>query len=497
MVFEYVEHDLAGLLDAKVPFSEGQIKSFMKQLLGALKECHRLKILHRDLKASNLLITQQGVLKLADFGLSRFMQQGKTKYTNRVITRWYRPPELLLGATEYTSKIDMWSVGCILGEMILGTKAVFPGQSELEQLDIIWKTCGTPTMESWPSVSNLPQWQQCKPKQECKRVVRERFSQTHFSKEAIDLLDKLLLLDPEKRLSAEECLQHEWFRKGSEPERPPNLPSQTCNEYGARKRKERGGPPPGHYHHHNHPHPHHGGGPPAHYMDPNGAPPYKKMKYSQEYNGPRGPHVRNGPPDNRMAPGTGAPPHYSGSRHYNSAPHHGGRYRGPPSSHNRDYNSAPRGNRAPPVGNDGNGNTTDQQQQPQQQQQHRGGGDHDGGGRSYHHKGENRSYHNNRSYGGQRGDRRYPNDGPYHGGRSSHYSSRHHNAPQSSDSYHHHHPNGHGNSRSGASATEHSSHHHSSSHHHHHSNDRRRRDDAASGSSGPSQFSNKQDTNAP
>jgi cyclin-dependent kinase 12/13 len=226
MVFEYIEHDLAGLLDARVPFTENNVKSLMKQLLEALHQCHSVNILHRDLKASNLLITQQGVLKLADFGLSRFMQQGKNRYTNRVITRWYRPPELLLGATEYSTKIDMWSVGCILGEILLAghkssqQKTVFPGSSDLDQLELIFQICGTPTMESWADVSKLPMWKDFKPQKEYKRVLREKFRDLPYSEDALDLLDRLLVLDPEKRLSARECLTHDWFWKGGDPERP-------------------------------------------------------------------------------------------------------------------------------------------------------------------------------------------------------------------------------------------------------------------------------------
>jgi cyclin-dependent kinase 12/13 len=244
MVFEYIEHDLAGLLDAKLPFSESEVKSIIHQLLEALFHCHAQNILHRDLKASNLLITKNGTLKLADFGLSRFTQKGKGVYTNRVITRWYRPPELLLGATEYGPHVDMWSVGCILGELLLNSKAVFPGKSEVEQLDLIYKICGTPTPENWPSVAELPLWNEFKPKEKSPRALREKlfYNNTKWSKEAIDLFDKLLQLDPAKRPSAKECLDHDWFWKNGRPIPPKNLPDKTVNEFSVRQK--RGHPPP-------------------------------------------------------------------------------------------------------------------------------------------------------------------------------------------------------------------------------------------------------------
>lgn len=144
MVFEFFEHDLAGLMNSKFVFSEAQIKSYIKQLLAGLHYIHKRRILHRDIKASNLLINDAGVLKIADFGLARPVPPKGAALSNRVVTLWYRAPELLLGSTNYTSAIDMWSVGCILGEM-LAHKPLFPGNTEAEQLELICKCCGSPT----------------------------------------------------------------------------------------------------------------------------------------------------------------------------------------------------------------------------------------------------------------------------------------------------------------------------------------------------------------
>ncbi|RHY81756.1 hypothetical protein DYB31_010719, partial [Aphanomyces astaci] len=135
--FEYMEHDLSGLLThEKVPkFSRTQIQCYMRQLLYGIAFMHGQKIMHRDIKASNLLLNNAGMLKIADFGLSRFWTEANARsgrYTNKVVTLWYRPPELLMGCTAYDYSIDMWSVGCIFAELLLG-KAPLQGRNELEQ----------------------------------------------------------------------------------------------------------------------------------------------------------------------------------------------------------------------------------------------------------------------------------------------------------------------------------------------------------------------------
>jgi len=158
MVFEYMDHDLTGLLERPgTKFSVAQIKCYMKQLLTGLYYCHKNHILHRDIKGSNLLIDNKGILKLADFGLARpyTTNEGANPLTNRVITLWYRPPELLLGAQAYGPAVDMWSAGCIFAELLHG-KPILPGKDELEQLDLIFKLCGSPTMENWPEAHGLP-----------------------------------------------------------------------------------------------------------------------------------------------------------------------------------------------------------------------------------------------------------------------------------------------------------------------------------------------------
>ncbi|KAL0370275.1 UNVERIFIED_CONTAM: Cyclin-dependent kinase C-2 [Sesamum angustifolium] len=210
MVFEYMDHDLTGLADRPgMRFSVPQIKCYMRQLLTGLHYCHVNQVLHRDIKGSNLLIDNEGNLKLADFGLARsFSSDHNANLTNRVITLWYRPPELLLGTTKYGPAVDMWSVGCIFAELLNG-KPIFPGKDEPEQLNKIFDICGTPNEEIWPGVSKIPWYNNFKPTRVVKRRLREHFR--HFDRHALDLLDRMLTLDPSQRISAKDALDAEYF----------------------------------------------------------------------------------------------------------------------------------------------------------------------------------------------------------------------------------------------------------------------------------------------
>ncbi|EER19187.1 hypothetical protein Pmar_PMAR028652 [Perkinsus marinus ATCC 50983] len=169
MVFEYMDHDLSGVLAYRsqrtdTGMSDGnlrpdEVKCIFLQVLRGLDYCHKHNVVHRDLKLSNLLLDKLGHIKIADFGLARIYKEGRLNQTNRVITRWYRPPELLLGTTIYDSKVDTWSAGCILAELIRG-KALFPGESETEVYRMLADTLGAPCEQMWPACTQLPNYAQ-------------------------------------------------------------------------------------------------------------------------------------------------------------------------------------------------------------------------------------------------------------------------------------------------------------------------------------------------
>ncbi|XP_010531633.1 PREDICTED: cyclin-dependent kinase G-2 isoform X2 [Tarenaya hassleriana] len=156
MVMEYMEHDLKGLMESmKQPFSQSEVKCLMLQLLEGVKHLHDNWVLHRDLKTSNLLLNNQGELKICDFGLARQYGSPLKPYTHLVVTLWYRAPELLLGVKQYSTAIDMWSLGCIMAEL-LSKAPLFNGKTELDQLDKIFRILGTPNETIWPGFSKLP-----------------------------------------------------------------------------------------------------------------------------------------------------------------------------------------------------------------------------------------------------------------------------------------------------------------------------------------------------
>lgn len=216
LVFEFCEHDLAGLLsNAHVKFNLGEIKKVMQQLLNGLYFIHNNKILHRDMKAANILITKSGVLKLADFGLARAFSMVKNpnkpnRYTNRVVTLWYRPPELLLGERNYGPPIDMWGAGCIMAEMWTRSP-IMQGSTEQHQLTLITQLCGSISPEVWPKVNELDLYTKLDLPKTQKRKVKDRLKPYVRDQYALDLLDKLLCLDPKVRLDADASLNHDFF----------------------------------------------------------------------------------------------------------------------------------------------------------------------------------------------------------------------------------------------------------------------------------------------
>ncbi|KAM3618721.1 uncharacterized protein V6R79_023991 [Siganus canaliculatus] len=224
IVMNYVEHDLKSLMETmKQPFLPGEVKTLMIQLLRGVRHLHDNWILHRDLKTSNLLLSHKGILKIGDFGLAREYGSPLKPYTPVVVTLWYRSPELLLGAKEYSTAVDMWSVGCIFGEL-LTQKPLFPGKSEIDQINKIFKDLGSPSEKIWPGYSELPAVKKMTFTEYPYNNLRKRFGAL-LSDQGFDLMNKFLTYCPSKRISSDEGLRHEYFRETPLPIDPSMFPT--------------------------------------------------------------------------------------------------------------------------------------------------------------------------------------------------------------------------------------------------------------------------------
>ncbi|XP_020867358.1 probable serine/threonine-protein kinase At1g54610 isoform X1 [Arabidopsis lyrata subsp. lyrata] len=237
LVFQYMDHDLAGLASSPVvKFSEPEVKCLMRQLISGLEHCHSRGVLHRDIKGSNLLIDDGGVLKIADFGLATiFDPNHKRPMTSRVVTLWYRAPELLLGATDYGVGIDLWSAGCILAELLAG-RPIMPGRTEVEQLHKIYKLCGSPSEDYWKK-GKFTHGAIYKPREPYKRSIRETFKD--FPPSSLPLIDALLSIEPEDRQTASAALKSEFFTSEPYACEPADLPKYPpSKEMDAKRRDE-------------------------------------------------------------------------------------------------------------------------------------------------------------------------------------------------------------------------------------------------------------------
>jgi len=205
LVFEHVDQDLNLYIEKCPPpgLAPERIKDIMWQILSGVDFLHSHRIVHRDLKPQNILVSRDGQVKLADFGLAR-IYDFSSLLTTVVVTLWYRSPEILLGTT-YATPVDIWSCGCILAELYL-RKPLFPGQYEIDQLGKIFGILGTPTEAEWPKDSS---------------VLREAFSPRNcrgleslfpdIEPQALDLLKRMLEINQGIRVSASEALWHQWF----------------------------------------------------------------------------------------------------------------------------------------------------------------------------------------------------------------------------------------------------------------------------------------------
>ncbi|XP_064242475.1 cyclin-dependent kinase 10 isoform X1 [Passer domesticus] len=250
LVMGYCEQDLASLLEnMQTPFSEAQVKCIILQVLKGLQYLHENYIIHRDLKVSNLLMTDKGCVKIADFGLARTYGMPPKPMTPKVVTLWYRAPELLLGMTTQTTSIDMWAAGCILAEL-LAHKPLLPGTSEIHQIDLIVQLLGTPNDNIWPvrapcpfshcpfslaaprplltlcfpqGFSKLPLATQYTLRKQPYNNLKHRFP--WLSEAGLRLLNFLFMYDPKKRATAKDCLESSYFKEKPLPCEPELMPT--------------------------------------------------------------------------------------------------------------------------------------------------------------------------------------------------------------------------------------------------------------------------------
>lgn len=270
---DFLEHDLKTLLDdMREPFLPSEIKTLLLQVLSGLDFLHSQWIMHRDLKSSNLLLNNRGEIKIADFGMARYYGDPPPKLTQLVVTLWYRSPELLLGAEKYGTEIDMWSIGCIFGEL-LTKEPLLQGKNEVDQVSKvntpppslslslrtylqytnrphqIFALTGPPTPQTWPNFRSLPNAKSLRiPPTPAAAAAQQgnnnppllpRTKFPYLTNAGLHLLSSLLALNPAARPSTQQCLAHQYFREDPRPkpkEMFPTFPSKAGME--KRRRRE-------------------------------------------------------------------------------------------------------------------------------------------------------------------------------------------------------------------------------------------------------------------
>ncbi|XP_076180207.1 cyclin-dependent kinase 4 isoform X2 [Ptiloglossa arizonensis] len=205
LVFEHVERDLASYMSScsRPGIPSQLVKRMSREILRGVEFLHSHRIIHRDLKPQNLLVSREGRIKIADFGLAK-TYDFEMRLTSVVVTQWYRAPEVLLGCS-YATPVDIWSVGCILAELSR-LEPLFPGTSEGDQLDRIFQVIGTPSQEEWPENVSLSwtafPYRQPKP---LAAIIPD------LNEDGLDLIKNLLMFDPHSRLTAVQALRHRFF----------------------------------------------------------------------------------------------------------------------------------------------------------------------------------------------------------------------------------------------------------------------------------------------
>ena len=225
VLFEYLEGVLSKLI--KCNLKEADIKGIMLQILSGVAEIHNNGILHRDLAPSNILLNKKGEVKIADFGLSRFIASPDKPMSNGVVTKYYRAPEIFFESSYYSFGIDIWSVGCIFGEMLLG-EVMFRGNVEIDILTKIFTLLGVPNENNWPDSKQLKGYRLFKGGPAY--TIQKKFSK--FSPECRDLLEKMLVLNPNNRISANEALKHPYFTSEPLPSKKERIEEIVKNYFG-------------------------------------------------------------------------------------------------------------------------------------------------------------------------------------------------------------------------------------------------------------------------
>ncbi|EMD33720.1 hypothetical protein CERSUDRAFT_117800 [Gelatoporia subvermispora B] len=231
MVFEYAEHDFLQVIHhhsqtLRTGLSMPLLKSLTYQLLNGLLYLHNAHIIHRDLKPANILITSAGVVKIGDLGLARLTYQPLQPLfagDKVVVTIWYRAPELLLGAKHYNKAVDIWAVGCVVAELA-SLRPIFKGEEakldskknvpfQKDQLLRIFEVLGTPHEREWPGLKDLPEYQNMKRLDYYENHLLEWCKSRLRPQQGVDLLQKLFIYDPDRRLTALDALRHPWFQE--------------------------------------------------------------------------------------------------------------------------------------------------------------------------------------------------------------------------------------------------------------------------------------------